>query len=171
LPGENSLAVEVHQASAASSDVSFDFEIGAHVVPGARVILRVLDDDEDDDGISDTWERQHALDYTLAADAIEDSDGDGESNREEFLADTDPHASTSRLAVTQATLAGNSLVLSFSPVSSARTYQLQSSDDLAAWTDFGQPITPAGTIYNAAIPVPAGDAARYYRLTVTYVFP
>jgi hypothetical protein len=43
--------------------------------------------DEDGDGVADTWERSHDLDPTRN-DADEDADGNGVSNRDEFLADT-----------------------------------------------------------------------------------
>ena len=46
--------------------------------------------DADGDGIPDEWEKKHGLNPGDAADANADSDGDGFTNLEEFLAKTDP---------------------------------------------------------------------------------
>ena len=46
--------------------------------------------DADDDGITDDWERKYGLNPGDPADADEDLDGDGFTNREEFEAGTDP---------------------------------------------------------------------------------
>ena len=46
--------------------------------------------DEDEDGMSDGWERQYGLDPSDPDDATEDPDGDGMSNIEEFLTGRDP---------------------------------------------------------------------------------
>jgi uncharacterized repeat protein (TIGR02543 family) len=47
--------------------------------------------DADEDGIPDDWETEHGLDPADPADALEDADGDGQSNREEHRAQTDPN--------------------------------------------------------------------------------
>jgi hypothetical protein len=46
--------------------------------------------DSDKDGIPDVWEEANGLNKLSASDATQDPDGDGLSNREEFLAGTDP---------------------------------------------------------------------------------
>lgn len=46
--------------------------------------------DSDDDGLPDQWERKHHLNPNDPADANADRDGDGYTNIEEFLNDTDP---------------------------------------------------------------------------------
>jgi hypothetical protein len=48
-----------------------------------------VDEDDDDDGISDVWESQYGLN-PLINDAAEDSDGDGDSNIDEYIAGTNP---------------------------------------------------------------------------------
>src|SRR5262249_7080263 len=47
--------------------------------------------DSDKDGMPDAWEDAHGFNKFNAADATQDADGDGLTNREEFLAGTDPH--------------------------------------------------------------------------------
>lgn len=49
-----------------------------------------LNGDTDGDGISDGWEVNYGLDPLNAADASQDADGDGVTNRSEFLNRTDP---------------------------------------------------------------------------------
>ena len=51
-------------------------------------VAKVLDADED--GLPDLWEKAHGLNPADPADADGDADGDGFTNREEYLAKTDP---------------------------------------------------------------------------------
>ncbi|WP_372807816.1 Amuc_1099 family pilus-like system protein [Pontiella sp.] len=51
--------------------------------------------DRDGDGITDDWELEYGFDRFNAADAAQDADADGFSNREEFAAKTDPTDSES----------------------------------------------------------------------------
>jgi hypothetical protein len=49
--------------------------------------------DEDQDGMPDDWEKKFRLDPANAKDASTDADGDGYTNIEEYLNETDPAAS------------------------------------------------------------------------------
>jgi PKD repeat protein len=53
-----------------------------------------LDEDDDADGMPDTWELFHELNTTDASDAILDRDGDGVSNLEEYQRNTSPEVYT-----------------------------------------------------------------------------
>src|SRR5207249_3652446 len=55
--------------------------------------------DSDSDGIPDNWETVYSLNATSGADRDLDSDGDGMSNLQEYLAGTDPTNALSRLTV------------------------------------------------------------------------
>lgn len=51
------------------------------------------DPDDDNDTIPDSWEKNHGLERRDASDALEDFDGDGFTNLEEFQNGTDPNVS------------------------------------------------------------------------------
>ena len=78
LPGANSIVVEIHQATSTSNDISFD--LGLEVWTGPA--------DADEDGLPDWWEDDVFHDSSASADG--DADADGQSNRDEYLAGTDP---------------------------------------------------------------------------------
>ncbi len=169
IDGENVVAVEVHQASATSSDVSFDLELTATAASGARVALTVNSDDEDSDGVSDFWERQNGFNYTLAADASRDTDGDGQSNKAEFLAGTNPRNIRDYLHASSVSEAGGTVSLTFKPVSPALRYQLEAGNDLSGWAPVGAGFSPAGTTTTRTVPVGAGD--RFFRLRLLTTWP
>ena len=56
-----------------------------------------LDSDSDDDSMSDGWEISNGYNPTNSADADNDTDGDGYSNRQEFYCDTEPSNTESHL--------------------------------------------------------------------------
>jgi hypothetical protein len=126
--------------------------------------VEVLDDDVDGDLMSDTWERSVGLDATVA-NANDDPDGDGQSNRAEFLAGTNPFAADSALRI-QTILpgAGSLLNLTFDSVP-GHTYQLQRSTDLQTWTNSGSTFSAHATNPQTVVPftMPA-SLSQYLRL-------
>ena len=88
--------------------------------------------DTDQDGLPDDWERFWFGD--LSATAEGDPDGDGQSNRAEFLAGTDPTNAASALRVLSSRFdADGNAVLRF-PIAPSRTYRIETSADLKSWT-------------------------------------
>lgn len=112
------------------------------------------------DGLPDDWQgRYFGANPALWPSPFADSDGDGVSNRDEFLAGTDPTRADSVLRMrTDATPTG--VYLRWSTVAGC-AYQLWSSGDLRDWTAVDLPRFAAGD--QDAIYV-GGAPARYYRV-------
>lgn len=124
--GWNMVAAEIHQSSATSSDTSFDLALCAPIGEGWLIpdlvlqggtslvavvafdiygnsatdtLTVVVADDLDDDALPDDWELLHFSSLTNASGALgSDQDQDGQSDRHEYLAGTDP---TNRLSLLQ----------------------------------------------------------------------
>jgi hypothetical protein len=58
--------------------------------------IKPEDNDQDEDGIPDAWEKEHGMDPYNPNDALMDPDGDGFTNREEYESKTDPADAESR---------------------------------------------------------------------------
>jgi hypothetical protein len=142
----------------------------ANPVPGAShsqlATVTVLAD-TDQDGLPDVWESQAGLNPNSSADAAEDKDGDGVSNRDEYIAGTDANDPTSYLKIEMSS--GSPATLSFLAVSN-KTYTIQFKDSLdgAGWQRLvnvpGRTNTQALTIQD-----PATNGHRVYRLATPYV--
>jgi len=94
-----------------------------------------------------------------------DYDGDGQSNEAEWRALTDAASARSTFRVTETALSGNTFTITV-PTALGRTYQLQSSPNLAnPWTNIGTP-TP-GTGGNVTLPVDVtGHTSHFFRVSV-----
>ncbi len=166
--GANVLAVELHQNLLVSNDASFDCELIATAEPGGRVTFDVTADDFDQDQVADAWERAHGLDFAVP-NGDGDPDGDGRSNRMEFLADTNPRDAASHLRITAARQSEAGMEFTV-PAVGTRQFILQSSSDLSTWVDEGQPLTPSGgmAVFTAASP---GPVTKFYRVRTAYSWP
>lgn len=91
------------------------------------------------DGVPDAWKSAYGLPLATSA-AASDSDGDGASDRDEYLAGTDPLSSASAFKIAVATLAdADQFSVSF-PAVAGKFYRLQTSADLATWSAYGDTI-------------------------------
>lgn len=72
--------------------------------------------DSDLDGMDDEWELANGLDPTRREDAVEDPDGDGHTNLQEFLAGTDPHDPLNVLKIQPPQIVGNTIRILFPTV-------------------------------------------------------
>lgn len=95
-----------------------------------------------------------------------DYDGDGESNGDEYTAGTLVTDPLSVFRIVRTSLGGGIFSVTF-PTVTGRTYQLQSSPDLAEpWENIGEPT--AGTGGEVTLPVMVPGFSRYfYRVSVT----
>ena len=105
--------------------------------------------DTDGDGIPDNWMNAHFGHPTgQVADnsrAIDDADGDGLTNFQEFRTGTDPVVASSRLRITAVTRSGSDLGITFSSVA-GKTYRIETKSDLslANWTLFQDQVFATG---------------------------
>ena len=132
----------------------------------------ITDADTDQDGLPDDWERFWFGDLSATADG--DADGDGQSNRAEFLAGTDPTNAASVLRVLSSRFdADGNAGLRF-PIAPSRTYRIETSADLkscnpaagqltypekgiAEWTGlspFAGPLRPPTGFYRVVVDAP-----------------
>ena len=86
--------------------------------------------DNDRDGMADTWELAHGFNPADPLDALLDTDGDGQSNLAEYLAETDPRDPASALRITGCAIIGGVPQLTFSAVAS-RSYLVEFTPTLA----------------------------------------
>jgi hypothetical protein len=163
VEGENTLAVEVHQAAPTSSDLVMNLRLLVSYAPGAKVDVVVLSDDADGDKMSDTWERTNGFDVTLN-DGAADADGDGQSNRSEFLAGTNPRAVGEVLRATEFSATGGNLAITI-PTVAGKFYRVQCSDDLQTWTDHGGSFSP-GASSSFVRTFTSSASCRFYRVIV-----
>ncbi len=113
------------------------------------------------DGLPDDWQQQY-WGYNTAnwPSPTADSDGDGVSNRNEFLAGTNPMDSTSVLRTKfVSTPQGMRFSWNTNP---GFVYQVQQTTDFAQWTDFGGQRFAPGT--TDSVSVPGGNSIGYYRV-------
>jgi uncharacterized repeat protein (TIGR01451 family) len=124
-----------------------------------------LSADNDRDGMADTWELANGFDPSDPSDALLDADGDGQSNRNEYLAGTNPHDSTSALRITGFRSNGNSLSLTFSSVI-GKSYVVERATALgsATWIAVGAPVTGTGGDTLVPISPPGGFGSGFYRV-------
>lgn len=120
--------------------------------------------DLDGDGLPDAWELQYF--GNLKQDGSTDSDGDGASNREEFLAGTHPGSAASfpRLESASSPFGGNP-VLRF-PREGGRSYRLLYRDTLSSanWNELLRFPAQAGSPVGEFRDLTTTNGTRFYRL-------
>ena len=149
-PGLTNYAVTV--TNAAKLNGNFSTSAFLYILP-----------DSDGDGLPDEWETRYGLDPNSGGDALEDFDGDGMSNRAEYIAGTNPTNSLSYLKVDAAVLGGGAAV-SFGAISN-RTYTIQFTDALGSgpWINLGD-VPARATNRVETINDASFTTSRYYRI-------
>lgn len=114
--------------------------------------------DENGDGLPDDWQREHW--GRVWPGAHEDSDGDGATNLQEFLAGTDPLDPNSVLK-TALVQREHGLYLDWN-TTPGNVYQVQGTPDLKMWTNIGNPRFAHGATDSILVSAPAGGL--YFRV-------
>jgi hypothetical protein len=124
--------------------------------------------DANGNGLSDTWELRYFGSLTNALGGPEtDADGDGFSNRGEFLAGTSPIAFKSFLSLGLPTGGGNSPVSVRWHSVLGREYRLEISTDLVGWSAAGQPTAGTGADVTTTVPALLGRGQYFFRVRVS----
>jgi len=126
-------------------------------------VLRLGGSDTDHDGMDDDWEMAYF--GTLARDGMGDFDNDGHSDRQEFLAGTDPTNSGSILRVLTLTPLGGGGTRVIWSASPGKSYRVQFKDDLndSNWSYLPGAIIAAGTTAAATDTSGGVSSHRFYR--------
>jgi hypothetical protein len=128
-----------------------------------------MEPDQDADQLPDAWERANGLDplsATGANGANGDSDGDGRTHLEEYLAGTNPRDPASRLVIEVAT--GDSGTELTIPAIPGRVYRIWAQNGLGdtSWIPLGSLVGPA-TAGPIRFRDPAVESARFYQISIT----
>ena len=172
------IRVVVDNAAADLSVETDQTESGGVEIPAGRgnilslsfsVSSDIVLDDINGNGIPDDWEEKAGLSLDRDDSAL-DNDGDGYSNREEWITGTDPMNENSRLAIWSVDPQPDSLRIRFAPLVGGRTYSLRRSSSLLAPSSEWSVIAT----FNAdadmesflwVLPVPS-DSSNFYRVSV-----
>jgi glycosidase len=131
---------------------------------------KIGDVDTDTDGVPDWWMLGY-FDHPTGQDADqsrthEDSDGDGRSTLDEFLAGTDPLDADSAFRITDIRVSGNDLAILWT-TGPNKTNQLERSgapNDGAPWNNVGDPVFTTGFATNQTDFGATGVSERFYRI-------
>ena len=109
------------------------------------ITVKTWGSDKSRDGLPDDWQSLYwGSDKSKWPGANEDSDGDGVSNLDEFLAGTNPMDKESALT-TKLKMTAQGVRLEWNTVAGF-VYQVQSSADTKSWTNLGAPRRAAGKV-------------------------
>jgi uncharacterized repeat protein (TIGR01451 family) len=154
-----------NQVDGWASDLPDPVPFNNHLEQPLLVVIK----DSDHDGMPDDWELAHGLNPNDPADALLDSDGDGTSNRQEFLAGTDPFVFDGLRIVSARIQAEDACELTVHAAVGV-TYALEASTNLVQWSLLSSFICQ-GTNYPVRVPFDSAVPALFFRLHATTNLP
>ena len=121
--------------------------------------------DGDNDGLPNAYESATpGLNPANPLDAALDTDGDGFTNRQEFVAGTNPNDATSRL-VSAGALSGSDFVVSWGSVA-GKFYRLERSESLVgSWQAVALHLAGTGGSVQVLVPFSLTNARQFFRVT------
>ncbi len=176
------IRVIVDNAAAELSAETEETKSGGVEIPAGRGNVLVLSfsvsgeivvGDVNANGIPDVWESRYAMPRNGHAglslqsdDSALDNDGDGFSNREEWVAGTDPLDETSRFSIRSIETGPDALRIAFGPMTGGRLYTLRRSASLSGDRSLWDSLATMRSESDAEsftwiLPVPTGDAGFY----------
>ena len=135
---------------------------------GSATLSLQVQADADGDGMGDAWETANGLNPADAADAALDKDGDGQSNRAEWLAGTAADSATSRMAIMSEQIVGTDIQLLWASVAGKRYRVFHRADLIAGtWVEITPaPIVATGVTAGFTHSGGATGPACFYRVEV-----
>ena len=120
------------------------FHVAALIAVTSASLHAIIDLDLDT--MSDVWERKYNAASLTAADINADADGDGVSNFQEYVDDTNPLNASSKLVATKTSIPPGGLSLVSWPSSRGKLYLVEKSSTQAGpWTEVGKYYGIGGT--------------------------
>lgn len=160
-----------------SSSDSVTITLGGNAGPDSQPILCgfTLEDlhhgleawDSDADELLDDWERLHASD--LATLGLGDADNDGQSDRAEYAAGTNPRDAQSVFSARLSESAGNISLQWSSELGT--NYRIMRSSDLSIWVSSSARISGTGGILSWLVPVDPTEGRSFFKIETTSADP
>jgi uncharacterized repeat protein (TIGR01451 family) len=123
--------------------------------------------DKDQDGMDDAWELKYGFNPADRTDALQDADGDGHTNLQEYLAGTDPRDPHSVLRIETFQISSNVCRIRFTSVL-GKLYRVERTSEFAAqnWLAVSSNIVGTGTMLEVLDTVTSANSKQWYRVSV-----
>ena len=122
-------------------------------------------EDAGGDGLPDAWERRFF--GGIGAGALDDPDGDGISNRDEFLGGTDPLNAASATRIVRVQIEDGDVRLFFTSVT-GKAYRIECAEEMISgkWTPVAEKVPGNGGVAEARHRAAGGARNLFYRIRV-----
>ncbi len=149
----------------AASNIVLRAEDGdGHTGDSEPFVLLAGGGDRDGDGLPDDWETANQFNPDDPTDATQDADGDGQDNRTEHLAGTNPRQATSVTRLQRIDWHGDHVVLGFQGAQ-GRWYRLEHANQPGGnWAMVHDFLLLESSALDLHITVPAGTSSGFYRV-------